>query len=135
MPSPDTMSIVGPTPVCRQTRARDGRWSVDCFAGAAARAEHVEPRRAGNQRGPDRRRPALDYGLSLGACTLSPAACLAAAMTSPRVRTPMVGCPSVLRGLLSSDAFPNARLHVCLLRANIAPTLDTAFDAALASQT
>jgi hypothetical protein len=52
---------------------------IDGFAGAAARTEHVEPRRAGEQRRPDRRRPqhvaakgklfipALDDDFSLGA--------------------------------------------------------------------
>jgi hypothetical protein len=52
---------------------------VDCAARAAARAEHIEPGRPGNQRGPDRRRPQdvpagekllippLDDGLRLGA--------------------------------------------------------------------
>ena len=78
-------------------------------ARAAARAEHVEPRRPRDQRGPDRRRPqhvaaggkllvpALDDGLRLGARgSIGNLPLGAMAMSRPRVRMPIaaVSCES-----------------------------------------
>jgi hypothetical protein len=77
---PGTTSTAAPARGWRPTRADDVDLpQIDCPARAAARAEHVKPRRSRDQRGPDRRRPqnvpagdkllipALDDGLRFGA--------------------------------------------------------------------